>query len=91
MPDVIDENTALQNIAANIVRRLEELGWSQGELARQSGEKPMTISRMVNAQHMPELPTTANVADALGMTIDALMSEPAKKVRISNGSARKTA
>lgn len=88
---MINESRTLKNIAANIVRRLAELNWSQGELARQSGEKPMTISRMVNAQHMPELPTTYNVAEALGMTVDDLLSGPEKKSEKSGALARKTA
>lgn len=78
-----DEKKALRNIAANVLRLLAEKDWSQSELSRRSGEMPMTISRMVHAQHMPTFPVMMNVAEALGVTAESLIADPPKKSRQS--------
>lgn len=79
MQQVIDEPRAIANIAANVSRLLKEKGWSQGELARQAGERPMTISRIIHRAHMPTLPVVASIATALEVTVDFLLSDPPEK------------
>lgn len=76
---MIDEKRAIENIAANVARLLVGKGWSQGELARQAEELPMTISRIVNRAHMPTVPVLASIARALGVTVDLLLSDPPRK------------
>ena len=80
MSTVISESDAKQNIAANIQRLLIDRQWSQGELARRTGEPIMMISRLCRGQHMPNVLSLARVAEAFDVSVDRLISSPPEKI-----------
>lgn len=55
--------------------RREELGLSREKLARNSDVSTATISRIELQDHIPTATTLWRVASALGVTVDALLSE----------------
>lgn len=85
---MIDEKQALANFATNIRARLDELGWTQGDLARaiqNNGEELQTtrmrVSRYCNAKIAPHPATLSNIAEVLEVTTDWLLSTPKTKKR----------
>lgn len=70
-------------IAENISSLLDELGMSQKELADLSGENEMAISRMVRGVQIPSAARLARVAEALRVTVDALLTK-SRKARVSS-------
>ncbi|MEM9751765.1 MAG: helix-turn-helix domain-containing protein [Planctomycetota bacterium] len=65
-----------------VLKRLEELGWNQADLARASGMKSAFISRLVNADQNCTLDTVGRVLHALDMRADI--------VRIGSGAFGQT-
>lgn len=72
---MIDDHKMVRNISANLRRLLDERGWSQARLSQESGEKPMTISNLLNGKYVPGIGSLARVADALSTTVDYLIAE----------------
>jgi transcriptional regulator with XRE-family HTH domain len=64
-----------------IGQRLRKLrtsrGWSQDKLARHSGVTSMTVQRTELGQTTPQLPTIEKLAAALGVAVQALLSDDA--------------
>lgn len=60
-----------------IKRRRMELGMSQAELAEQAGVDQRQIRRYESGEAQPNLAAARSLARALGITIDALASDPA--------------
>jgi transcriptional regulator with XRE-family HTH domain len=82
MQDVISDEKAKANIAAN-VRRLRG-DRSFGEVARACCTKdwhayPATIQQIESGRFMPGSGLLARVAEALGVTANDLLSDPPKK------------
>ena len=73
---MISNDEARQNIAANVQRLMAIRGWDQSDLARESGENHMQISRVVRGTNLANAATLARVAEALDVTMDRLISEP---------------
>lgn len=84
---MVTDIQAKDNVATNVSRLLENLGLSQGELARKTGESKMRISLVVRGVHQPTAGFLARLAEALGVTADDLLSAPEKK----NGKSRRSA
>lgn len=84
---MITESDARRNIAANLRRILDERRMKQTDLAKRSGESDMTVSRLLRGQNAPTITILANVAEALDVSIDRLISVPPenfeKKIPVS--------
>lgn len=74
MNDVIDHIETKRRIAANLRKRLEDLGWSQAYLAQVAGEDNMTVSRILRAMTDPRVSTLSRLAECLGMTLDECLA-----------------
>lgn len=73
MSTVVSDDEAKVNIASNVKRRMGELGISQAELARATGENEMRISSVVRAVHAPTAGFLARLAEALECSVDDLI------------------
>ena len=73
---MISDDQARQNIAANLQRIMGERGISQTRLASMTGQPIMTISRLVRGQNEPRIALVAQVAEALDVSMDRLVSPP---------------
>lgn len=86
MPTVSTDAEILQNIAANMTRILKDTGKSQGDVARAIREEGevlqaarMRVSRYSRGKVMPGAGALSRIAEALGVTADALMAAPPKR------------
>lgn len=61
------------NIGDTIKRELEARGMSQVELAEKAGLKEVSISRYINNTRKPSYESLIAIADAFGMSLDALV------------------
>ncbi|MGD9645552.1 MAG: helix-turn-helix domain-containing protein [Pirellulales bacterium] len=77
--NVITEDQAKDNIAANLQRLLEARNWSQSDLARATGDAHVTISRIVRGTNVAGVALLARIAEALDVTIDGLIRPPASR------------
>ena len=75
---MITDEQAVKYIAKNLRLRLSELEMSQGELARQSHSSAVRISQYARGAVMPGSGVLSRIAEALGTTVDGLLSKPAK-------------
>ncbi len=81
MATVIQDSIAQRNIAANVQRLLadratkRQFPFSQAQLAKATGESEMRISKLVRGLAMPEAAFLARIAEALGTSVDSLLSE----------------
>ena len=83
MSTVVTDDEAKLAISANVKRRMEELGLTQAQLARATGENEMRISSVVRAVHLPSGGFLARLAEALRVSIDVLFEQPPRKSRRS--------
>lgn len=60
---------------------------SQSELSRRTGDPITTINQVFHGHVMPGAGLLARIADALGTTVDALLSRPKKNPEKSRRSA----
>ncbi len=79
MQQVVSDKTTLENIAANVARLRN--GKSYSQLARDVSidddrAYPATIERIEKGVNMPGAGLLKRLAEALGTTTDALMSDP---------------
>ena len=72
----------LRAVSANLRRLLSDKHWSQADLARESGESEMSVSRILRGSHMPGVGPISRIAKALGVTLDSLLVGPPKQSRI---------
>lgn len=79
MNEMIDNKTALFRISANIQHFMQMQGVSQADLVRKTGENSMNISRTCRGQNVPNIVLLARIAEALDVSVDQLLSEPAGK------------
>lgn len=80
---VITDAEARVNIGDNIKALLKTKGWSQGELARQSNESAMNVSRIINGVNLPNAAILARLAEALEVSTDYLISRHGKNSKKS--------
>ena len=65
----LQEMEELTALMATIIRRRQELGWSQRELAKRCGMPQSSIARMETGVNFPRVDTLARVLRELGMTL----------------------
>ena len=65
----LQEMEELTALMATIIRRRQELGWSQRELAKRCGMPLSSIARMETGINFPRVDTLARVLRELGMTL----------------------
>lgn len=83
MQSVSDDEAKL-NIAANLLRLRGAKSYSQ--LAREVSTQeeriyPATIERIEKMRHMPGVGLLSRIAEALGVSVDTMLSEPSKSGR----------
>lgn len=76
---MIDDEQAKENIAANVSRLLDEKKMTRYRLAQLTGENQTNLYHVVHGQNVPRAGALARIAEALGVTIDFLVNNPAKK------------
>ncbi len=89
MQDVISDDAALKNISANVRRLIGDRSFS--EIARACCTPDWTcyaatIEKIANGKNMPGAGLLARLAEALGVTPNDLLSQPAAKRRLSKAS-----
>ena len=77
MQVLTDEQTR-QNIARNLQRILAARRISQRRLAEMTGEPVMNVSRAVRGENVVNVATIARIAEALDVSIDRLVLQPAE-------------
>lgn len=84
---MIDDNQAIENVAANVTYLLDRLGWKQKNLAqaiRLPGESQeaanMKVSRICNGKQSATAATLSRIAEALSTSVDFLLSTPREKI-----------
>lgn len=63
------------NIQKRIRELMEERGWSDYKLAKESGLSNSTISNMFNRNNSPTVPTLEQLCGAFGITLAQFFSE----------------
>ena len=76
---MLTEQQAKDNIASYLQRLLESRDWSQSDLARATGDAHVTISRIVRGTNVAGVAVLARIAEALDVTIDGLIRQPATR------------
>lgn len=67
---MINQSEAKERIAVNLQRAMDAVGMSQNRLAVESGEDPMTVSRVLRGITEPRVSTLARLAEVVGITMD---------------------
>lgn len=75
---MITNEKTMEIVANNLQRYLEESGMSLRELARKTGDPPMTISNIINAKHVVGIGVLARIAEAFRLKVDDFLKEPQK-------------
>ena len=75
---MVTDTEAKDNVAENVSRLVGQLGISQAELGRRTGESPMRISLVIRGIHQPTAGFLARLAEALGVSADFLLNDPAE-------------
>lgn len=78
---MMSQSEAKERIAANLQRAMDAVGMSQNRLAIESGEDPMTVSRVIRGITEPRVSTLARMTEALGITIDECLEPVAPSSR----------
>lgn len=80
---MLTDDEAMKNLAANLAAVLDQRDWNQVDLARKIMHKgetveaaSMRVSRYIRGMHMPSGATLANIAEALGVSVDWLLASP---------------
>lgn len=61
-------------VGENVRRARLAMGLSQAELARRTGVQPAWIAHIEAARQLPSLPNAVALADALGVSLDDLVT-----------------
>ena len=64
------------NISENLRRLMHASGLSQSELGRISQTSQVLVYRLLNQIMVPNAQDLANIAEALGVTVDVLIANP---------------
>lgn len=63
------------NIASKIIMLRKEKGWSQGDLAQQTGASREIIGKYERNENLPSIEMVAKMARAFNVTVDFLIGE----------------
>jgi transcriptional regulator with XRE-family HTH domain len=75
MEEVTTDEQFRKHVAANVLRLLDDRGWSMRELGRRTGEAPTTISAVCAGKYETGGATLKRIAEALDVSMDRL-SDP---------------
>jgi transcriptional regulator with XRE-family HTH domain len=76
MQQMISKERLKLNISENLSRLMHARGLSQSELGRISETSQVLVYRLLNQVLVPNAQDLANIAEALSVTIDDLISNP---------------
>lgn len=76
-PDFSKE-TIRENLTNNAQRILNDRGVNAHQFAKESGIQPLKVYRVLSGKSLPLANIIAEVAHALGVTVDELISKPKK-------------
>lgn len=68
-----DDTETLKRISHNVSRLLAEREWTQAQLAAETEETEMNISRVVRGRNMPGAGLLSRIAEAFGVAVDDLL------------------
>lgn len=71
---MLTDEQAIKNLSQNLKRMLADRAMSQAELARETGDSEMNVSRYVRGAVMPGAGALARLAEALHVPTDHLLS-----------------
>lgn len=63
-------------IAFNVTNLLAVRGLSRRDLAKRTGDPVATVARVAQGKHTAQTGVVVRVADALGVTVDRLLTPP---------------
>jgi transcriptional regulator with XRE-family HTH domain len=69
-----DPDLLLSQIGLRILRRRQELGWMQKDLAQAVGMQAANVARIEHGQQNLTIRTACKLAEALGMTVAELIT-----------------
>jgi transcriptional regulator with XRE-family HTH domain len=72
MDNVLTKQDALTVVSDNLRHAMAAKRISLRELARQSDNDPMTVSRLMNRRNMPAADALARMAEVLEISLDSL-------------------
>lgn len=81
---MMDENGIIALIGRNIAQYRRRAGFTQEQLAEQVGVTPAFISRVECGKKSMKISTLIAVAQALQVSVDALVSEPSNDAVLAN-------
>mgnify|MGYP004657051709 CR=1 FL=1 len=67
------EQEWLNIFAGNLIELMHERGYSQGDLAEESGLDESSISRYINQRRLPSIRAIINIAYTLDCNVDELI------------------
>ncbi len=73
---------ASKKIAINVLARLDEMGWTQKQLAEALGVQPQQVNKIVKGQQNLKLETIVRLQEVLGIPILAPDKAVEKKVQV---------
>lgn len=68
-------------VSKAIDQELKRIGWTWYRLGMETGISHATLSHIRNEVHEPKVSTIKTIADALGVSVDSLLSGAGKKSR----------
>ena len=71
---MITDEQAIKNLSGNLRKLLEDRRMSQADLARETGDSEMNVSRYVRGAVMPGAGALARLAEALQVPTDHLLA-----------------
>lgn len=66
-------------VPESIDRELNRIGWTWYRLSKETGISHATLSNIRNGHHEAKASNLKSIADALGVTVDSLLSASPKK------------
>lgn len=73
---MISKDRLKLNIAENLSRMMHARGLTQTELGKRSETSQVLIYRLLNQVLVPNAQDLANIAEALGVTVDEVIANP---------------
>ncbi|AFL98154.1 helix-turn-helix domain-containing protein [Ornithobacterium rhinotracheale] len=73
-----------QKIALNILKRIEELGWKQKDLAEKMGVSPQQVSKWVKGKENFTIETIATISDVLDIELIQVKPLSERKIELKN-------
>jgi transcriptional regulator with XRE-family HTH domain len=79
MVEMLTDDEARVNVAANVNELLDERGWSQTMLAQKTGDPISTISAICRARSVSGVGVLGRIAEAFRVNVDRLIFPPPQK------------